>query len=199
MKVSEIAELLQGDPAGEIEREIQGVASLDTAGPAQLAYVESLRSIDPAMASSAGCLLVPDGASLPDRTTIKVRNPKLALIRVAEALHPASIPPAGIHPTAVVAPDAQVAADCSVGAHVVIESGVAVGAGTRLCPGVFLGAGVRVGAHCTLHPRVTVYPGAQIGRPRHSPRGRGDRVGRFRLRLCGRAAREVSPVGKDRD
>ena len=163
MKVSEIAELLQGDPAGEIEREIQGVASLDTAGPAELAYVESLRSIDPAMASSAGCLLVPDGASLPGRTTIAVRNPKLALIRAAEALHPASIPPAGIHPTAVVAPDAQVAADCSVGAHVVIESGVAVGAGTRLCPGVFLGAGARVGNHCTLHPRVTVYSGAQIG------------------------------------
>jgi UDP-3-O-[3-hydroxymyristoyl] glucosamine N-acyltransferase len=78
-------------------------------------------------------------------------------------LHPASVPPAGIHSTAVVAVDAKLAADCSVGPNVVIEGGVTVGAGTRLGAGVFLGQGVRVGAQCVLHPRVTVYPGAQIG------------------------------------
>jgi UDP-3-O-[3-hydroxymyristoyl] glucosamine N-acyltransferase len=163
MKVSEIAKMLQGIPAGDTEREIQGVASLDTAGPAELAYVEGPRSLDQLMASNAGCLLVPDGTSLPDRTTINVRHPKLALIRAAELLCPASPPPPGIHPTAVVAPGAQLHADCSIGANVVIESGVAVGAGTRICPGVFLGAGVPIGANCTLHPHVTVYPGARIG------------------------------------
>ncbi len=96
-------------------------------------------------------------------TTIAVRNPKLALVRAAEALAPCQRPPAGIHPTALVAAHAQVAADCSVGPYVVIESGVTVGAGTMLGAGVFLGEGVRVGAKCVLHPRVTVYPGAQIG------------------------------------
>jgi UDP-3-O-[3-hydroxymyristoyl] glucosamine N-acyltransferase len=163
MKVSEIAELLEGIPAGDAGREITGVAALETAGPAELAYVESPRALEHAVASLAGCLLVPQGASLPGQTTIAVRNPKLALIRAAEALHPAPLPPPGVHPTAVVAPDAQLAADCSVGAHVVIESGVTVGAGTQLRASTFLGAGVRVGAHCVLHPHVTVYPGAQIG------------------------------------
>src|SRR5208283_2374643 len=163
MKVSDIAGLLRGNPAADTEREIQAVAALETAGPTELAYLESARSLEPAATSRAGCLLVPAGVPLPGRTTIAVPHPKLALIRAAEALHPASSPPPGIHPTAVVAPDAQLAPDCSVGANVVIESGVTVGAGTRLCPGVFLGAGVRVGAQCVLHPRVTVYPGAQIG------------------------------------
>jgi UDP-3-O-[3-hydroxymyristoyl] glucosamine N-acyltransferase len=163
MKVSEIAELLRGNLAGGAELEIHGVAALDTAGPTELAYVEGPRSLDQAAASRAGCLLVPEGLSLPGHTTIAVPHPKLALIRTAEALHPASSPPPGVHPTAVVARDAQLAPDCSVSAHVVIESGVTVGARTRLCPGVFLGAGVRVGAQCVLQPRVTVYPGAQIG------------------------------------
>ncbi|MGD0227370.1 MAG: UDP-3-O-(3-hydroxymyristoyl)glucosamine N-acyltransferase [Terriglobia bacterium] len=163
MKVFEIAELLQANPAGDTEREIHGVASLETAGSTELAYVEGPRSLEQAVGSYAGCLLVPEGVSLPEHTTITVPHPKLALIRAAEALHPASPLPPGIHPTAVVAPDAQLAPDCSVGANVVIECGVAVGVGTRLCPGVFLGAGVCVGAHCTLHPHVTVYPGAQIG------------------------------------
>ena len=163
MKVSAIAELLRGNPAGDVGREIRGVAALETAGPTELAYVESPRAVDQAAASRAGCLLVPEGMSLPGHTTIAVPHPKLALVRAAEALHPAPSPPPGIHSTAVVAPDAQLAPDCSVGAHVVIESGVTVGAKTRLSPGVFLGAGVQVGAQCILHPRVSVYPGARIG------------------------------------
>src|SRR5271157_6099033 len=132
MKVSEIAELLQGTLAGDAGREITGVAALETAGPAELAYVESPRALEHAVASLAGCLLVPEGASLPGHTTIAVRHPKLALVRAVEALHPAPLPPPGIHPTAVVAPDAQLAPDCSVGPNVVIESGVTVGAATQL-------------------------------------------------------------------
>jgi UDP-3-O-[3-hydroxymyristoyl] glucosamine N-acyltransferase len=163
MKVLEIAQWLRGNPAGEVEREIHAVAALETAGPTELAYVEGPRSLEHAAASRAGCVLVPEGASLPGQTTIAVRSPKLALIRAAEALHPALPASPGIHATAVVAADAQLAPDCSVGAHVVIESGASVGARTRLLAGVFLGAGVRVGAQCLLHPRVTVYPGAQIG------------------------------------
>ena len=91
MKVSEIAELLRGNPAGDAGREIQGVAALETAGPTELAYVEGPRALDQAAASRAGCLLVPEGVSLPGHTTIAVPHPKLALIRAAEALHPASI------------------------------------------------------------------------------------------------------------
>lgn len=163
MKVSEIAELLHGTLAGDADAEIQGVAALETAGPTELGYVESPHALEAAAASRAGCLLMPEGVSLPGRTTIAVRHPKLALVRAAEVLHPVATPPPGVHPTAVVAADAQLAPDCSVGPNVVIESGAAVGAGTSLCPGVFLGAGVRVGAHCTLHPHVIVYPGAQIG------------------------------------
>ena len=199
MKVSEIAELLRGTPAGDAGREILGVASLETAGPAELAYVESPRVLGQAAASGAGCLLVPEGASLPGHTTISVRHPKLALIRAAEALHPVPTPPPGVHPAAVVAADAQLAADCSVGPNVVIEGGVTVGAGTRLCPGVFLGAGVSVGRKVRLaSPRYRLSRRANWG-PGHSSRGRGDWIGRLRIRLGGRAARKISPVGKDCD
>jgi UDP-3-O-[3-hydroxymyristoyl] glucosamine N-acyltransferase len=163
MRVFEISELLRGKPEGDGEREIRGVAALDAAGPAELSYAESPRVIERAAGSRAGCLLVPEGVSLPGQTTIAVLNPKLALVRAAEALHPASPFSPGIHPTAVVAPDAQLAPDIAVGAHVVIESRVSVGPGTRLGAGVFLGEGVRVGARCVLYPRVTVYPGTQIG------------------------------------
>ncbi len=163
MKVSDLAELLPGTLAGDAGLEITGVAALETAGPTELAYVDSPRAVAEAERSKAGCLLVPEGSTLTGRTTIAVRNPKLALVRAAEALHPNPVPPPGVHPTAVVARDVVLAPDCSVGPHVVIESGVTVGAGTRLAAGVFIGAGVQVGSNCVLHPRVTVYPQSKIG------------------------------------
>lgn len=163
MTVFELAELLKGTPSGDLDRKIVGVAALETAGPDELAFVEGARALESALSSRAGCLLVPPNASLPGRTVITMPNPKLALIRAAEALHPAPTPAPGIHPSAVIAANADVAVDCSVGANVVIESGARVGAGTWLLPGVYLGAGVRVGERCVLHPHVTIYPGAQIG------------------------------------
>lgn len=163
MKVSEIAGLLQAAASGDAGLEITGVAALESAGPAELSYVESLRVLDQANASQAGCLLVPEGTTLPGRTTIAVRNPKLALVHAAEVLHPKVVPPPGVHPTAVVAEGVVLAPDCSVGPNVVIESGVSVGAGTTLGAGVFLGAGVQVGSKCVLLPRVVVYPQSQIG------------------------------------
>ncbi len=163
MKVSEIAFLLHSTPMGESEHEIHNVAALETAGPADLAFVEGARSLEHAKVSRAGCLLVPEGMTIAGKTTVAVPNPKLALIRIFEALHPSASPPAEFHPRAVVAPDAKLSADCSIGPNAVIESGVSVGAGTRISPGVYLGEGVRVGVNCFLHPNVTVYSGAQIG------------------------------------
>jgi UDP-3-O-[3-hydroxymyristoyl] glucosamine N-acyltransferase len=163
MKVSEISELVKGKLEGDGEHEVGGVAALDAAGAEELSYVEGPRAFEKAKHSRAGCLLVPEGASLPGQTTIAVRNPKLALVRAAEALVPAEPTVPGIHPTAVVAPDAQLASSVAVGAHVVIESGVSVGQGTHLKAGVVLGKGVQVGAECVVFPRVTVYPGARIG------------------------------------
>jgi UDP-3-O-[3-hydroxymyristoyl] glucosamine N-acyltransferase len=163
MKVSQIADLLEGALAGDPAYEITGVAAADAAGPAELAYVAGPRALESAASSRAGCLLVPQEVSIPGRVTIAVKHPKLALVLAAAALHPEAPMPAGIHPTAVVAPDANLDASCSIGPNVVIESGVKVGPGTRLGAGVFIGQGARVGGNCVLHPRVTVYAGAQIG------------------------------------
>lgn len=163
MRVEELARLVDGKLRGDTQREIRGVASLESAGPNELAFVEGARALGQAARSRAGCLLVAEGVSVADHTTIAVARPKVAFIRVAEALHPPEPVEAGIHPTAVVAPDAEVAQSASVGAYVVIEAGAKIGAGTRLDPGVFVGQGVSVGAQCRLYPRVTLYPGTTVG------------------------------------
>lgn len=163
MKVREIARLVGGEAKGDKEREITGVAALESAGGHDLAFAEGELALRRAMDSGAGCILVPEGSSVEGHNTIAVRNLRLAFIRAAEALHPPRAAPPGIHPTALLAADARLGPGVSVGPHVVIESGASVGAGTSLGAGVYLGEGVVLGERCALYPRVSVYAGVKVG------------------------------------
>jgi UDP-3-O-[3-hydroxymyristoyl] glucosamine N-acyltransferase len=163
MKVSEIARLVGGETIGDGEREILSVAGLETATERQLAFADGEVALSRAETSNAGCILVPQGTSVAGRTTIAVKNLRLAFIRAADALHPPRQVEPGIHPTALVATDARLGPGVSVGPHAVIESGANVGANTRLGAGVFVGEGVTLGECCMLYPRVTLYPGVRVG------------------------------------
>jgi UDP-3-O-[3-hydroxymyristoyl] glucosamine N-acyltransferase len=163
MTIDEIVRLVNGKLQGDGSREIHDVASIERAGPDDLTFAEGTRGLVKADASRAGCILVPEGVSLPRLTTVAVPRPKLSFIRIATLLRPKPAATTGIHPTAVVDPQAKLAENVCVGPQVVVEPGVAVGPGTRLGAGVFLGEGVTVGSQCVLYPRVTVYPGASIG------------------------------------
>lgn len=163
MKVEEIARLTGGRIEGDSRREIHGIAALETATEQDLSFAEGELALKRAADSRAGCILVPEGEAVAGRTTVAVRNPKLALIRAAEAVLPPRIAQAGIHPTAQVGPNVRLGPDVSVGPNVVIESGVSVGAETCLGAGVFLGEQVAIGSRCVLHPHVSVYPSVKVG------------------------------------
>ncbi|HTV55953.1 MAG TPA: UDP-3-O-(3-hydroxymyristoyl)glucosamine N-acyltransferase [Terriglobia bacterium] len=163
MMAETIAQLLAGKLEGDGSREIRGVARIEDATGDQLSFVEGGRQIQLAEASRAGCILVPQGSSLPGRTTIAVPSPKLAFIRAAHFLHPVAAPSPGIHPSAIVSEEAFLDGEVRVGPNVVIERGARVGQGTSLAAGAFVGEGSEVGSGCMLYPRVTLYPGVRLG------------------------------------
>lgn len=163
MKITEIAQLVGGETAGDGEREIRRAAALETATEQDLAFAEGGIALERAAGSHAGCILVPQGMTVAGHTIVAVPNPRLAFIRAVEALHPSHVAPAGIHPAAVVARDARLGPDVSVGPCAVIEAGASVGAGTRVGAGACVGERVTIGSHCVLYPRVTIYPGVQVG------------------------------------
>jgi UDP-3-O-[3-hydroxymyristoyl] glucosamine N-acyltransferase len=163
MKVREIARLVGGEAKGDEEKDITGVAALDTATEQDLSFADGELALRRAANSRAGCILVPEGIFVAGRNTVAVRNLRLAFIRAADAIHPPRQARPGVHPAAVIAADAHLGPDVSVGPHCVIESGASVGEGTRLGAGVYLGEGVTLGADCVLHPRVSIYPGVKVG------------------------------------
>ena len=162
MRVDEIARHLNAVCEGAGNVEIAGAATLESAGPHEIAFVGNRKAAAQAVQSRAGCLLVTNEFSAV-RTLIRVSDPRGSFAAVIGLLHPPPPVTPGIHPTAVIAPDAQIASTASIGPHTSIGAGARIGDRTSVGAGCAIGARVRIGPDCLLHARVTIYDGVSIG------------------------------------
>ena len=84
MRVRELAEWLGATFEGDGEKELGGVAPLETAGASVLAFIGSLKAAAYSDSSAAGCLLVPMEWPSPSyRTVIRVPDPRTACARAS--------------------------------------------------------------------------------------------------------------------
>ena len=165
MRVRELAEWLGATFEGDGEKELVGMAALETAGASEVAFVGSRKAAAQAESSAAGCLLVPsDWPNENYRTAIRVPEPRTAFARAMNRFYPTAELKPGIHPTAVIGKDVTMGALVFVGPHAVIGDGTKVGVATSIGAGCVVGKRVMLGEGCVLHPNVTVYDNVDIGR-----------------------------------
>jgi len=162
--VAELAELVSGAAEGDGAMVITGANTIESAGPADLAFAANRKALDAAAVSRAGCLLVPlaYGPSM-GAAVIRVSDPRAAFAKALEVLYPRKRLPAGVHPSAVVAASAELGANCHVGAYVSIGDHARIGDGCQISTGCALGDGVSIGNGSILHARVTIYDRVTIG------------------------------------
>lgn len=161
--VGEIAVLIGGRVMGDPTMVMTGVASLASAGPGDIAFIETDQQMEQAMASSAGCLVVPTTIGAGAKTLIQVNHPKLAFAQIIKIFHPPLGPAPGIHPSAVIGQGVQLGEGISIGPYAVIEANVRVGSGSAVGAGVYVGENCVIGEECILHPHVTLYPNVSLG------------------------------------
>ncbi|MCS7025858.1 MAG: UDP-3-O-(3-hydroxymyristoyl)glucosamine N-acyltransferase [Bryobacteraceae bacterium] len=165
MRVREIAEWLGATYEGDGERELSGVAALDSAGAAEISFVGNRKAVVQAERSAAGCLIVPlNFNNEKQRTVIRVQDPRGAFARVVHLFHPAPRLSAGIHPTAVIAEDVELGAEVAIGPYVSIGAGSRLGDRVQIGAGSVLGQRVAIGADTVLHARVTIYDDCSVGK-----------------------------------
>lgn len=153
----DIAALVGGEHHGP-DVTVTGAATLDAAGPAELAYAERGPS-EKWPGGGAGVLLCKAPAE--GRCCVVVSDPKLAFIRALEAWFPERYAP-GVHPTAVV--EGALGQGVHVGPHAVIGAGATVADGAAVLAGAVVGEGCRVGEGTVIYPRAVLYPGTEVGR-----------------------------------
>ena len=165
MRVRELAEWLGATYEGDGEKELIGVAPLETAGASDIAFVGNRKAAAQAEASAAGCLLVPmEWPGSAYRTVIRVPEPRTAFARAMNRFYPTAELKPGIHPTAVIGKNVEIGTLCYIGPNAVVGDGTRLGVAVSVGAGCAVGKRVSLGEGCVLHPHVTVYDNVDIGR-----------------------------------
>jgi len=185
MTLEEVRDLVAGSvpPGAELTRRINGVASLDEAGPSDVAFMEGARFVPDLRSTRAGACLVAQRfvEHVPAGTVaIAVARPQPAFVLLTRHLYPDILRPGtvfgqhGIAAGAVIHPQARIEDGVAIDPGAVIGPGAEIGAGTVISAGAVIGAGVRIGRDCSigagaslihalLGDRVIIHPGARIG------------------------------------
>ncbi|MBG6944769.1 UDP-3-O-(3-hydroxymyristoyl)glucosamine N-acyltransferase [Pseudomonas aeruginosa] len=162
--LGQLAAHVGAEVRGDADLPIQGLATLQEAGPAQLSFLANPQYRKYLPESRAGAVLLTaadaDGFA---GTALVVANPYLAYASLSHLFDRKPKAAAGIHPTAIVAADAEVDPSASVGAYAVIESGARIGAGGSIGAHCVIGARSVIGEGGWLAPRVTLYHDVTIG------------------------------------
>lgn len=144
---------------------IARVAEPARADATSLVFAEDAASLERALRSAAGAVLVSQSATIPQPVTkalLLAAQPRLAFARAGRLLQPRSVR-RGIHATAIVPASAQVADTAAIDAYAVLGESVAIGENSKIGAGCVIADGCHVGADCILHPRVVLYGGVTLG------------------------------------
>ena len=164
-----IAEAVGARLIGDANREISGVASLESALEQDLVFVDDEKHLAVALRSGAGAIIAGEFAAAMqcDRPLLVSDHPKLAFARAARELHarPKQTPGRrGVaHETAVMGSAVMLGPGIYVEERAVVGDHANIGENTRIGAGCAVGAGVTIGRDCEIYPNVTVYPGTTIG------------------------------------
>jgi UDP-3-O-[3-hydroxymyristoyl] glucosamine N-acyltransferase len=158
-----VAEAVGAKLEGDGGIELRGVAAPERAGPHDLIYVEKAKHAERAAASAALCVVAAENISLPGKTILRDKQPKVAFAKAAALILERAPIASRIHPTAIIAPLARVSASAGIGPFAVIGEDAHIGEGTQIGAHCVIGAGAWIGNQCRIHPRVTLYAGVRIG------------------------------------
>ena len=163
--LKEIADFVQGRVVGDGSVEVTGIASIMSARPGDLVFVEDKKNLGQAQGSRASAVITGEFAvSEQDAKPLLISHePRLAFARAAKFLGDARPVEAGVHASAVVHASARLGAGVAVGAQATIAEHAVIGDGSRIGAGCAIGAGAVIGRNCELGANVVAYPGVVLG------------------------------------
>ena len=161
LTAADVAALVGGELVGSADVAVAGVASLEEAGPGDVAFLASSRWLPYFRSSRAGAVLVTPAfrnVSPGPRTRIVVADPRQAARQVLARLAPA---PRrwGVEATARLGRRVRWSGRITVGAHAVVGDDVEFGADCVVGAHAYVAPRTRIGH------RVVIGPGARVGTP----------------------------------
>jgi UDP-3-O-[3-hydroxymyristoyl] glucosamine N-acyltransferase len=160
-----LAEKLGGRVLGDQSTAIANVASITSAAPDSLVFVEDVKTLERALASRAAAIIAGEFAAnaAGSKPLLISSQPRLTFARAAKLLYDAGKALDAIHSSAVVPASAQVGKNVAIGPRALLGENVKLGDGTMIGAGCVIGDAVEIGANCRLDANVTIYSGTTLG------------------------------------
>jgi UDP-3-O-[3-hydroxymyristoyl] glucosamine N-acyltransferase len=163
--LKEVANYLGATLTGDGEAVVSGVASVRSAKPGDLVFVEEAKYLASALQSGATAVIAGSFAAndVHTKPILIASQPRLAFARAAAWLNSKAAQNSGVHSTSVVHPAAKLASSVRVEERAVIREDVSIGEGSMIGAGSVLGPEVTIGRDCRIYPNVTIYAGVRLG------------------------------------
>ncbi len=170
MTLGEVAErlganLVAGSGLSEAPYDVPvtGVAGIEAAGPSQVSFVANPKYARLARSTRAAALIVEPLFAAVSVPTLRIANPKLAFTRLVGLLHPPSLYPPGVHPSAVIAPSARIGDRAHIGPYAVVGEGCRLGSDAVVLAHVVLYPHATIGDRFFAHTHAVVREGCTLG------------------------------------
>lgn len=151
--VQEIADYLGCELFAPKEVMIENIASLESAGSSDLAFLNNDKYAKLLLSSSAAAVIVKKSLEVKRNNLIVSDNPYYSYAKAIElfyAPYPTKATPHAIDPSIKIGKNAVISH------HVVIEEEVEIGENAEIASGVFIGRGVKIGDNVKIGHNVTV-------------------------------------------
>jgi UDP-3-O-[3-hydroxymyristoyl] glucosamine N-acyltransferase len=153
-------------PAGETaDLHIRGAAPLETAGPADIAYMDNPRYGDALAATRAGaCFVSQRFASKVPASTVALVTPEpyRAFAKALAHLFPSAIRPQSAFGAVGISPGAAVHPSARLEPGVVVDPGAVVGPEAEIGSGTIIGANAVIGPHTRIGRDVSIAPSVSV-------------------------------------
>jgi UDP-3-O-[3-hydroxymyristoyl] glucosamine N-acyltransferase len=167
LTIADIVTLTVGKsrPDTPLDRRIRDIAPLDTAGLADVTFLDNPKYLDALSVTRAGlCLMATrfEKRAPPHLAVVVVTEPYSAFVAVARALFPEALRPSslfggtGHDPSARVHESARIEAGVTIDPLAVVGAEAEIGAGTLIAAGAVIGPGVAIGRDCVIGAHATI-------------------------------------------
>lgn len=162
--LGEIAQFIGAELRGNADLKLDGLATLNDAGPSDLSFLANPAYRDQLSNTSAGAVIIhPGQADESPCDTLVLDNPYLGYAKVSALFETLPKPTNRVHPTAIIDETATLEENVSIGANAVIEAHVRIGQGVVIGAACVIGERSEIDKLTRLHANVTIYHDVRVG------------------------------------
>jgi UDP-3-O-[3-hydroxymyristoyl] glucosamine N-acyltransferase len=164
ISLGELARRFGGEVHGDAGCTVRRVASLESAGAGDIAFLSSTQYRRHLAATRASAVILQRAMvdECPAHALV-TEQPYLVYARVAALLHPPAAPAPGIDPSARIGAGCVFGADVSIAPCAVLGEGVRLGERVSIAAGCVIGDGVEIGDDSRIAANATIHHGTRIG------------------------------------